>query len=170
MAERAVFSGYFIKPGGNSHKLKCVVAKSAVLAPTRSTRICPLRRSEIHRQVSFQEKKKTPDRASEYSNEDGKHDYSGFMASTGQTSSQAPQSMHSSISITCLPPCSLIASTGHTPSHAPQLLHSSVMKCFPTFSTSFPWKYRETHGKAYRASFHCQFHPPKFFESDASPF
>lgn|GEM_PF-2681565 len=48
---------------------------------------------------------------------------------TGQASTQPPQSMHVSASITCLPPCSLIAFTGQTSSHAPQLMQSSLIEC-----------------------------------------
>ena len=48
-------------------------------------------------------------------------------APTGQTSEQAPQSMHFSGSMSYLPSPSEIACTGHSGSHAPQLMHSSEM-------------------------------------------
>jgi hypothetical protein len=50
-----------------------------------------------------------------------------WMALTGQVSSQAPQSMQVSGSITCLFPCSLMALTGQESSHAPQFVQSSVI-------------------------------------------
>src|SRR6185369_13298657 len=49
------------------------------------------------------------------------------MAFTGQVSTQAPQSMQVSASITRLLPCSLMAFTGQESSHAAQLVQSSVM-------------------------------------------
>jgi hypothetical protein len=49
------------------------------------------------------------------------------MASTGQTSAQVPQLVHSSGLIHRFPSFSLIASTGHSDSQAPQLVHSSVI-------------------------------------------
>lgn len=56
-----------------------------------------------------------------------KIDYSGEMASTGQTSTQEPQSVQASASISYFPSPSLIASTGHSLAHAPQLIHSSLI-------------------------------------------
>jgi hypothetical protein len=53
-------------------------------------------------------------------------DYS-LIALTGQVSTQAPQSMQLSASITLLSPASAIAPTGQESSHAPQLMHSSEM-------------------------------------------
>src|ERR1035438_3366685 len=50
-----------------------------------------------------------------------------WMALTGQVSSQAPQSIQVSGSITCLFPCSLMALTGQESSHAPQFVQSSVI-------------------------------------------
>ena len=51
--------------------------------------------------------------------------YACCGAPTGQTSAQAPQSIHVSASITYLPSPSEIAPTGHSPAQAPQLMHSS---------------------------------------------
>ena len=53
--------------------------------------------------------------------------YGASIASDGQTSTQAPQSVQVSASITYLPSPSLIASTGHSLSHAPQEMHSSLI-------------------------------------------
>lgn len=50
------------------------------------------------------------------------------MAFTGQVSTQAPQSIQESASITRLLPSSLMAFTGHESSHAAQLVQSSVME------------------------------------------
>jgi len=54
--------------------------------------------------------------------------YSGFGASTGQTSAHAPHSMHSSGSITYLVSPAEMQLTGHSDSQAPQLIHSSLIK------------------------------------------
>ena len=50
-----------------------------------------------------------------------------WIAFTGQVSTQAPQSIQVSASITRLSPCSLMEFTGHESSHAAQLVQSSVM-------------------------------------------
>jgi len=47
------------------------------------------------------------------------------MALTGHVSTQAPQSMQVSASITLLAPCSLMALTGQESSQAAQLVQSS---------------------------------------------
>jgi len=52
-----------------------------------------------------------------------------LIASTGQTETQAPQSMHLSESITLFDPSSFIASTGQLESQAPQLIQSSLILC-----------------------------------------
>jgi len=57
-------------------------------------------------------------------------DYSltpSLMQFTGHVSTQAPQSMQPSSSITLLLSDSVIAPTGQESSHAPQLMHSSEM-------------------------------------------
>jgi hypothetical protein len=51
------------------------------------------------------------------------------MALTGQVSTQAPQSIQVSASMTRLLPCSLIAFTGQESSQAAQLVQSSVIVC-----------------------------------------
>jgi hypothetical protein len=57
-------------------------------------------------------------------------DYSaGEIASTGQTSTQVPQSVHFAASITNISSPSDIASSGHSGSQAPQLMHSSLITC-----------------------------------------
>jgi hypothetical protein len=53
--------------------------------------------------------------------------YAGEMASTGQTSTQVPQSVHFTGSITNISSPSDIASSGHSGSQAPQLMHSSLI-------------------------------------------
>lgn len=55
-------------------------------------------------------------------------DYSLLMAPIGQTSTQVPQSTHSSSSTTAQPSSSLImiASTGHSSTQVPQHVHSSL--------------------------------------------
>jgi hypothetical protein len=57
------------------------------------------------------------------------------MASTGHTSTQAPQSVHNSASMRYFSSPAVIASTGHSGSQAPQLIHSSliVWAIFPPF-------------------------------------
>src|SRR6056297_86771 len=55
------------------------------------------------------------------------------MTSTGQTSSQEPQSVQISLSMTCTSPCSLIASTGQTSAQAPQFMQPSSIQCVPIF-------------------------------------
>jgi len=53
----------------------------------------------------------------------------GWMASTGQTSTQVPQSVHLAASITkCSSPCEM-APSGHSASQDPQLMHSSLITC-----------------------------------------
>jgi hypothetical protein len=54
-------------------------------------------------------------------------DQGALMASTGQVSIQAPQSMQVEASMTRASPFSLIELTGHTGSHAPQLIQSAVI-------------------------------------------
>jgi len=54
-------------------------------------------------------------------------DQGAWMASTGQESTQAPQSMQMAGSIARASPCSLMALTGQVSSQAPQLMHASVM-------------------------------------------
>ena len=54
-------------------------------------------------------------------------DYASTIAPTGQPSSHAPQSMHSSGLMTNLPSPSAIALTGQVSAHAPQLIHSSLI-------------------------------------------
>jgi len=49
------------------------------------------------------------------------------IASDGQTSTQSPQSVHFSGSITYISGPSLIASCGHSGSHAPHKIHSSLI-------------------------------------------
>jgi hypothetical protein len=57
-------------------------------------------------------------------------DYSACeMASTGQTSTQVPQSVHFAGSIMNISSPSDIASSGHSGSQAPQLMHSSLITC-----------------------------------------
>jgi hypothetical protein len=51
----------------------------------------------------------------------------GAIASTGQTSTHAPQSVQTAASMTYWPSPSLIASTGHCEAHAPQLMHSLLI-------------------------------------------
>lgn len=63
------------------------------------------------------------------------------MADTGQVSTQAPQSIQVSASITRLLSCSLIAFTGHESSHAAQFVQSSVMEwdtVSPPYKSCFP--------------------------------
>jgi hypothetical protein len=55
-----------------------------------------------------------------------KNYYSGDIASTGQTSAQAPQSVHRAGSILKISP-SLIASTGHSSIQAPHAMQSSLI-------------------------------------------
>jgi hypothetical protein len=47
------------------------------------------------------------------------------IATTGQVSTHAPQSMQVSASMTLVSPFSLMAFVGQESSHAPQLIHSS---------------------------------------------
>jgi hypothetical protein len=53
--------------------------------------------------------------------------YGALIASVGQTSTQLPQSVHLSGSMTYVSGPSLIASTGHSAAQDPQLMHSSVI-------------------------------------------
>ena len=53
--------------------------------------------------------------------------YAGWAAPVGQTSAQAPQSLHLSGSITYLSGPAVMAASGHSGSQAPQLMQSSVI-------------------------------------------
>ena len=53
--------------------------------------------------------------------------YASTIAPTGQPSSHAPQSIHSSALITNLPSPSEIALTGQVSAHAPHMMHSSLI-------------------------------------------
>jgi hypothetical protein len=53
--------------------------------------------------------------------------YASEMQLTGQTDSQAPQSMQSSALMKRLPSTSEMHSTGQAGSQAPQLMHSSLL-------------------------------------------
>jgi len=59
--------------------------------------------------------------------EDASSFYTSKIASTGHTSSHAPQSMQASSSITKGSPSSM-QSTGHSSAHAPHAMHSSVIR------------------------------------------
>jgi hypothetical protein len=54
-------------------------------------------------------------------------DYSGEIASVGQSSTQEPQSRHFSASMTYLLSPSEIASVGQLPTHEPHEIHSSLI-------------------------------------------
>jgi hypothetical protein len=53
--------------------------------------------------------------------------YPATMASAGQLGTQAPQSVHFSASIMCLPSFSIIASVGQSLTQAPQLTQESSL-------------------------------------------
>jgi hypothetical protein len=55
--------------------------------------------------------------------------YASEIESEGQTATHAPQSVHSSASMTLLSSFSLIASTGHSGSQEPQFVQVSSITC-----------------------------------------
>jgi len=75
------------------------------------------------------------------------------MASTGQESTQAPQSMQPEASITYLASPSEIALVGHSASQAPQLMQSSLIRYaikytsfdFISYFTIPPQKSKQVH-------------------------
>ena len=60
--------------------------------------------------------------------------YASEIAPTGQPSSHAPQSMHSSALTTYLPSPSEIADTGQVSAHAPQEMQSSLITLAMVFA------------------------------------
>jgi hypothetical protein len=54
-----------------------------------------------------------------------RRNYSSEIVPTGHEPAHAPHEMHIELSITNVPPLSLIAPTGHEPAHEPQPIHES---------------------------------------------